>query len=484
MQFPLETRLAIDPQLRLKHDVDRAVLITRPQPLASRDYICRRVHPAEAVVLALLDGHRTLEEVGRLWAELKGKSPEDGISAVGKVVDVYTSGERDREKLLIEVGDGDTGRLLEYDPLEFVVPADRINLKDRRLRIPYKVYFLPTLFCPQKCIYCYARTRQQPEENLIGVERLREIFAELAGLGVEAIMFSGGDPFARKEIFEILEAVYEVGMVADIPTKLGLSYERACRLKALGVETVQLSLDSTDPAILDRMVGLPGYHRRAFRVLANLQRAELKVRVNTVLTPFNVGTAGGLIDYLGELGNVVRLSFSPYGRSLFCHQDELFVSEQDLDRVNRQIAERFARYPHMPISLGGAGPAPEIEDEEERRLNWERRAFCTANRDGFVILPEGQVTVCEELYDHPEFLIGDLKTQSVMEMWNSPAARALLYPDQAAVPDGPCRTCDDFETCNAVRGRCWRDVLKSYGWDKPHYPDPRCPVAPPGARLG
>jgi hypothetical protein len=70
-----------------------------------------------------------------------------------------------------------------------------------------------------------------------------------------------------------------------------------------------------------------------------------------------------------------------------------------------------------------------------------------------------------------------------MEMWNSPEALALIHPDQSAVPEGPCRTCGAFEECHSRQGRCWRDVLKSYGWDKPYYPDPRCPWAPPGTRL-
>ena len=206
------------------------------------------------------------------------------------------------------------------------------------------------------------------------------------------------------------------------------------------------------------------------------------MRVNCVLTPFNLATVPSLIDFLGGLGNVVRISFSPYGRSLFCHRDELFVQDSDLDRVEAEIAERADLYPHMSMSVG-ATAAPVVEDPEKARLNWELRSFCTANRDGFVILPDGRVTVCEELYDHSDFIIGDLKAQSVMEMWNSPKALSLIAPDQAAVPEGPCKTCPTFAECNSVRGRCWRDILKSYGWNKPHYPDPRCPKAPPGHRL-
>lgn len=485
MNFSPATRLALDPQLCLKNDVDRAVLITRSRPLSDRDYIFRRIHPTEAVILTLLDGERTLGEAGELWSELTDKPLHKAAEDVAKVVDLYTSGERARDRLMVVVDDANREKIRKYDPMDFVIPVESVNLADRRLRIPHNVHYLATLFCPQKCIYCYAKTtaRPEPPSALLSLERFREILAELASIGVETIQMSGGDPFARKDIFEILDAITAAGLVPDIPTKLGISLDQARRLRDLGIDAIQVSLDSSQPDVLDHMVGVRNYHRRAFRVLAALKASGLRVRVNCVLTPTNVPTVGQLIDFLGQLGHVVKLSLTPYGRSLFCHQDQLFVDEEHLQAVEREIALRRELYPHMAMSVGSGGQG-EVEDPEERRTLWEKRAFCTADRDGFVILPDGRVTVCEELYDHPEFIIGDLKKQSVMEMWRSPRALALIHPRQEDVPEGPCRNCADFDRCNSDRGRCWRDVLKSYGWNKPHYPDPRCPFAPPGNRLG
>lgn len=484
MNVTPETRLSLDPQLRLKNDVDRAILITRPRPLSDRNPILRRLPPSEAVVLSLMDGDRTLGQVGELWAELTSKPAAAGMADALRLADAFTSGAAGRDNIFVEVDESNRASIRPYDPMDFVIPVDRVNLAERRLRIPYIVYFLPTLYCPQKCIYCYAKTCPVPEPNLLPLERLGEIFDELAGLGVEVIQMSGGEVLAHPRIFEILDMVVTAGMTADVPTKLGVSYEQALRLRDLGFEQIQVSLDSSDPEVLDFMVGVANHHRRAFRVLDELKRAGLRVRVNCVLTPFNVATAGALVDFLGRLENVFRLSFSPYGRSVWCHKEELFVPEEALALVRSEVDCRAALYPHMRISVGGNGfVAP--EDPAVRRSQWQNRAYCTANRDGFVLLPDGRVTVCEELYDHPAFLIGNLRTQSVMEMWNSPEALALIHPDKSAVPDGPCRTCEDFAQCNSDRGRCWRDILKSYGWEKPHYPDPRCPLAPPdGVRLG
>ncbi|WP_026381412.1 radical SAM/SPASM domain-containing protein [Afifella pfennigii] len=473
---------ALHPGLRLKNDLDRAVLITRPQPLTTRSYICRRLPPAEAIVLSLFDGRCTVGEVARLWAELTDRDVASAEEEVQSLLDFYLSGERAREDIF-RLSETPIPEAHAYDPADFVIDARQVNLKERRLRFPYNVYFLTTLYCPQDCVYCYAKVRKSCESNLLAVERVEEIVVELAGLGVECVQFSGGDALARPGIFRIIESVYANGMVADIPTKIGAGPAKARRLREIGVEVVQFSLDCVDPETLDFMVGVEGYHAKAFRALHHLREAGLKVRVNTVLTPFNAAKARELIRFAGEMGNIFRLQFSAYGRSLFRHRDALFAREADIAGVEAAALELGKDYPHMDISVGG-GALPPASDPQERQMEWTHRAFCTANRDSFVILPDGRVTVCEELYDHPAFIIGDLRRQSVMEMWNSPPARGLLHPPQPEVPEGPCASCAYFAECNADRGRCWRDVIKSYGWQKHYYPDPRCPRAPQGMRLG
>lgn len=476
------TQLALDPQLTLRNDVDRAVLFTRPQPLSKdKPPIFYFLHPREAILLALFDGDRTLTEVEALWTELTGRAPEDAAAEMHRALRRYTEGALAQYHILMEVDERNRPAVRRYDPLDFIIPDARVNLTDTRLRRPSTVCYLPTLCCPQRCVYCYAQVRSHLEKDLLPLGRLREIFSELAGIGVEVIQMSGGDPFARKDIFEILEAILEAGMVPDVPTKLGLSRTDAVRLREMGISLVQVSLDSVRPEIIDRMVGLPGYHTRVFRLLEDLRAAGLAVRVNSVLTPWNAPYVGELIDFLGRMGNVVRLGLTTYGRSRFCHSDELFLSPEEVTRIDEERGRGIARYPEMAIFLQ-SGPTP-ARDLDEKARRFKERSLCTANRHGFVLLPDGRVTACEQLYDHPAFLLGDLRVQSVMEMWSSPEALALLHPDQNQVPDGPCRTCAAFEQCNLGPGRCWRDVIKAYGADKPYYPDPLCPLAPEGLRL-
>ena len=484
MNITDESCLALDPLFCLRNDVDRAVILTRPQQLlADKPSIFLRLPPREAILLALMDGDRTIGQVKSLWAELTDRCEVDAGQEVDRAIRHFTTGDLAKVEVLIKVDETNRASIRRYDPSEFAVTPDPIDLTDPRLRRPYMVYYIPTLFCPQCCVYCYAKLSSRPEHNLLSLGRLREIISELQGLGVEYVQMSGGDPFARKDIFEVLGAFMAAGILPDVPTKLGLKREEATRLKDLGIDLVQISLDSTEPETIDTMVGVRGHHKRAFRVLDDLRAVGLKVRVNTVLTPLNVSTVGSLIDFLGNLGHVAQLTLSPYGRTMFRHSDELFLSPADYAQVDEARQLRAQLYPHMNIVITGSAPRIDPPSREERARNFPLRPLCTANRHGFIILPDGRAGVCEQLYDHPSFVIGDLRYQSVMEMWNSPEALTLVRPDQATVSDGPCKSCPSFSECNLAPGRCWREIIKAYGRDKPHYPDPRCPHAPPTFRL-
>jgi MoaA/NifB/PqqE/SkfB family radical SAM enzyme len=272
------------------------------------------------------------------------------------VIEFYSTGGRGRDNILVDAGSVVTPNSGRYETLDFIVSAEKINLEERRLHIPYNVYYLPTLFCPQRCVYCYANTCEEPESDALPLARLKEIFSELSDHGVEVIQMSGGEVFARRDILDIIEAILVAGMVPDILTKFGLTRYTTDRLKELGIQTIQFSLDTVKAELLDRLIGLPGYHKRAFSAMENLRASGIEVRVNSVIMPENIASVGHLLDYLGELGNVNRVTLTPYGRSLFRHQDKLFVAESDWIQLEELVAHKLDRFPHMAVSVGGTPP--------------------------------------------------------------------------------------------------------------------------------
>lgn len=104
---------------------------------------------------------------------------------------------------------------------------------------------------------------------------------------------------------------------------------------------------------------------------------------------------------------------------------------------------------------------------------------CSGNLSSIYILPDGKVTICEELYWHPKFILGDINTQSIKEIWNSKKAKDLFYIKQNEFrTDSHCSKCEEFQKCRSYKHICWRDTILSYGRENWDYPDALCPYSP------
>jgi radical SAM protein with 4Fe4S-binding SPASM domain len=353
-------------------------------------------------------------------------------------------------------------------------------MRDTRCKMPIKILVLPTMQCATNCIYCYADTKGMQDGRQFGLDLFKRLLKEIKTCAVETVEFSGGDFFCRSDAFELLEAVFSEGLYPAIPTKMPLTRELADRLVSMGLKTIQISIDAVTPDIIDKLMRRNGYGRKILKSIDCLGEAGLKVRTNSVLTPLNIHDVPSLLTYLAQRPHVFKINVTCYGRSLYRHDDALFVKEDSLHEFEDKLQIIKAAYPQKGIFFSGANPDYYAGTAAKRSNLYKERAFCTANRRSAVVLPDGQVTICEELYFHPDFIIGDLKENSLMEIWNSAKALELAHPSQELVPDGPCQNCPDYRECHDNLGRCYREALKAYGYDKSHWPDPRCFRAPIG----
>ncbi|MCC8188023.1 MAG: SPASM domain-containing protein [Bacteroides sp.] len=125
-------------------------------------------------------------------------------------------------------------------------------------------------------------------------------------------------------------------------------------------------------------------------------------------------------------------------------------------------------------------PPDELSQEERNKFYTPQRpVFCAGNYSSVFVLPDGKVTLCEELYWNPRFILGDYSTNSLKEIWNSPAAKELYYLSSEKINNlSPCKHCQILSQCRQeFGGVCWREIIKAYGNDKWDYPDPICPDA-------
>ena len=81
-----------------------------------------------------------------------------------------------------------------------------------------------------------------------------------------------------------------------------------------------------------------------------------------------------------------------------------------------------------------------------------------------MVCADGQVIPCEQMPEVEEVFLGDLKKQSLQEIWESRELdeRCVHFP-RDRFKGTPCHTCDDFVECIHGMGYCMRDTSQFYG---------------------
>jgi len=471
----------LHPDIGLRNDIDRNLIYIKNPADSTLPEFFRLIDTPSAIILALFDGSRNLEDIVNLTSSLIfAESPNKKIY---KDIEAFLKSELSPDlkvkDILIAANDCDEKINTSPEMLRtLIVDKSKLNLRDPRLRIPLRMLFIPTLACNQNCYYCYSvRSRSLPN-RLLNFDRLTEIFKEAKDLGIDVVDISGGEPFAYESIFRLVELAEDLGIQLNIPTKYPLDARQVRKLMDLGLSKMQFSLDAITPSLLDRTVGVTGYYKKIIKSFKYFAGAGIKLRINTVVTRLNIEDIRNLINFLTTYDNVYRINLSPYARSRFRHKDNYYVSQEKYSELLKNIEAVQANFPNVKFNLSEIEPDPTRLAPSEKEKSWKKRTFCTGGRHAFVVLPDGKVTMCEELYYQPEYLIGDLSNQSIMEFWNSRAALRISYPDRSAVVNGPCKYCEEFEACHIFPGRCVRESIKVYGEQRHYFPDPRCPKAP------
>lgn len=102
--------------------------------------------------------------------------------------------------------------------------------------------------CNLRCQHCYARCLDgQPADNELTTAEAKMMIDDLAAFGVPVLLFSGGEPMMRPDLYELIDYAVSKGMRAVISTNgTCITPEAAVRLKSFGLSYVGISLDGLE----------------------------------------------------------------------------------------------------------------------------------------------------------------------------------------------------------------------------------------------
>jgi radical SAM protein with 4Fe4S-binding SPASM domain len=304
--------------------------------------------------------------------------------------------------------------------------------------------------CNLRCRHCY-QTGAGPEE--LSLVEIGEVLAEVremlsAWSDSYQLEFSpsfnvtGGEPFLRRDLFEILAALTEPGFeVYLLSNGTLIDQARAGKLAELGIKGVQVSIEGPEE-VHDSIRGR-GSFAASRRGIGHLLDAGLQVTLNATLSELNGADLDGMVGIAGELG-AQRLGFSrlvPSGRG--AGLVARMLAPQSLRRIYESIP---ALEPGNLKIVTGDPVAAQMSDQGGRGdLGSVATSGCAAGISGLTILPDGTVTPCRRL----PLPLGNVRRDSLREIWaGSEILNRLRDRSQYR---GRCGSCPKWAHCRGCR---------------------------------
>jgi cyclic pyranopterin phosphate synthase len=139
--------------------------------------------------------------------------------------------------------------------------------------------------CNIRCFYCMPEiVRFLPHRQILTFEEIHRLVQITAGMGVRKIRLTGGEPLVRAQLWKLVEMLVSVDGIEDVAlTTNGLLLaEQAQQLKDAGLNRLNVSLDSINPRVFEKITRRQGLDK----VLAGIEAAQdagfEKIRLNAV----------------------------------------------------------------------------------------------------------------------------------------------------------------------------------------------------------
>ncbi|MBN1345745.1 MAG: radical SAM protein [Phycisphaerae bacterium] len=213
---------------------------------------------------------------------------------------------------------------------------------DRRPIVVWNI----TRTCNLKCVHCYSDSEAKSYEGELSGQEVRRVLDDLAAFKVPAVLFSGGEPLIRPDLFELIEYARGKGLHVVLSTNGTLiTPEIASRLVDLKLAYVGISLDSATPAVHDKFRGTPGAFERTMRGFRNCVEAGQKVGLRLTLSRPTFENLDGVFDFI-EAEKINRACFYhlvPTGRGKGVLDLSRAESRQAMDTILRRTRDFHER---------------------------------------------------------------------------------------------------------------------------------------------
>ncbi len=240
--------------------------------------------------------------------------------------------------------------------------------------------------CNLECLHCYSADSGCGKE--LTTQEIKSAIDVLVDNGVNHITISGGEPFLRSDIFEILK-------YSSLKTKTGIvcngtliDKSAAKALSEIDISRLMISVDGIG-AVHDKMRGKDAYSRTEKGIFNSLNYG-IPLGASTTLTKLNCNHIMEIYDFLKK-NNISRWiieKLKPVGRAI---ESDIYIGAKEDDIVMKLLMRLKAEDKNMDISI------------------YDCAHNCSAGIKTISVNPNGDVTPCAFM---PQAVCGNILTDS------------------------------------------------------------------------
>lgn len=263
-----------------------------------------------------------------------------------------------------------------------------------------RVVILVTNTCNLKCRHCDAdsQTDAKARRNELTTSEIAGLLAELDQAGVLNLVITGGEPFLRKDILELLELANRLGFITKVFTNGTLiSRSTAEALAEMEFIRVQVGLDGVYGNTHDTFRGVRGAFRKSIEGIRRLVESGMPISVGTVIHSGNLEQMKKFPRFLNGIGvnEWVVSTVMPIGRAV--GEPDIFLSDEQFKTFMRTYLDMIADSVNTGLRISSPAFDWELINNVQNRPVDNIGRKCKPFRLSLTILPDGSITPCERL---------------------------------------------------------------------------------------
>jgi len=344
---------------------------------------------------------------------------------------------------------------------------------------PILLFWETTKACKLACKHCRAEAIAEAMPEQLSTDEGKRLIDDLRAFTPRfpVIIFTGGDPFMRSDLFELAAHARSYGMpigFAPSVTPL-LTREAGVRMREAGSKTVSISLDGAEAATHEGVRGIEDHFRKTEEAVRMLVEEGHTVQINTTVMRRNVEELADVAALLSSWGAhiwevffLIRVGRGSELEELTPEENEdvvhflyeasrygFIVRTVEAPFFRRAVAQRRDAGPEVdPVSAFGLGTLYErLTSRLRGRLGepGSSRAQSVGTRDGKGILfvsHDGDVYPAGFL----PYRLGNVRRDDIVQLYRE---HPLLRSIRVTEFSGRCGVCEFADACGGSRARAF-----------------------------